>query len=191
MILAEDGRKMSKSLNNYPDIMYLVDKYGADSLRYYLMSSPAVKAEDLNFSEKGVDEVYKKIILKLGNVLSFYNLFKNNDAKLHNKSEKILDKWILIRLNNLQKEITESLDVYKIDSATRPILDFIDDLSTWYIRRSRDRFKSENIEDKNNALTTTHFVLLELAKIWPIYAFLAEDIFQSLRAKDNKESVHL
>ena len=60
MILAEDGRKMSKSLNNYPDIMYLVDKYGADSLRYYLMSSPAVKAEDLNFSEKGVDEVYKK-----------------------------------------------------------------------------------------------------------------------------------
>ena len=102
--------------------------------------------------------------MKLGNVLSFYNLFKNNDAKLHNKSEKILDKWILIRLNNLEKEITESLDVYKIDSATRPILDFIDDLSTWYIRRSRDRFKSENIEDKNNALTTTHFVLLELAK---------------------------
>ena len=192
MILAEDGRKMSKSLNNYPDIMYLVDKYGADSLRYYLMSSPAVKAEDLNFSEKGVDEVYKKIILKLGNVLSFYNLFKNNDAKLHNKSEKILDKWILIRLNNLEKEITESLDVYKIDSATRPILDFIDDLSTWYIRRSRDRFKSENIEDKNNALTTTHFVLLELAKYMaPFMPFLAEDIFQSLRAKDNKESVHL
>jgi isoleucyl-tRNA synthetase len=195
MILAEDGRKMSKSLNNYPDIAYIIDKYGADSLRYYLMSSQAVKAEDLNFSEKGVDEVSKKVILKLENVLSFYEMYSDKDKIKTNekqKSEHILDKWILSRLGELQKNITESLEVRRIDGAARPILNFIEDFSTWYIRRSRDRFKSEDIKDRNNALSATHFVLLELAKYMaPFMPFFAESVYLKLKEIEDLESVHL
>ncbi|MEK7669374.1 MAG: class I tRNA ligase family protein [Patescibacteria group bacterium] len=192
MILAEDGRKMSKSLNNYPDPMYIIDKYGADSLRYYLMSSSAVKAEDLNFSEKGVDEVSKKVILKLENVLSFYEMYRPATEVANFKSSHILDRWILLRLAELNKDITLSLDSYKIDSATRPILDFIDDLSTWYIRRSRDRFKSEDTEDRNNALATTRYVLVELAKhMAPFMPFFAEHLYLKLKAENDSESVHL
>ncbi|NLE07275.1 MAG: class I tRNA ligase family protein [Parcubacteria group bacterium] len=195
MVLAEDGRKMSKMLKNYPEISYIVDKYGADSLRYYLMSSPAVKAEDLNFSEKGVDEVSKKIILKLENVLSFYEMYADKDAinKIKRENpEHILDKWILARFGELQKNITESLEARRIDSASRPILGFIDDFSTWYIRRSRDRFKSENLEDKNNALVNTRFILVELAKCMaPFMPFFAESIYLRLRTEEDLESVHL
>jgi isoleucyl-tRNA synthetase len=193
MVLAEDGRKMAKSLKNYPEISYIIDKYGADCLRYYLMSSQAVKAEDLNFSEKGVDEVSKKVILKLENVLSFYEMYAGSE-KLENEkeSENILDKWILTRLSELQKIMTESLESYRIDSATRPILDFIDDLSVWFIRRSRDRFKSDENQEKQNALTTTRLVLLELAKCMaPITPFFAEHIYLKLKNDSDPESVHL
>ncbi|MEK7635125.1 MAG: class I tRNA ligase family protein [Patescibacteria group bacterium] len=195
MILAEDGRKMAKRLKNYPEISYIIDKYGADSLRYYLMSSPAVKAEDLNFSEKGVDEVSKKVILKLENVISFYEMYVGNSGvnKIDGENSKhILDKWILTRLGEIQKTITESLELRRIDSATRPILGFIDDFSTWYIRRSRDRFKSEDVKDRNNALATTNFVLMELAKlIAPFMPFFAESIYLKLKLGDGPESVHL
>ncbi|MBN2093961.1 MAG: class I tRNA ligase family protein [Candidatus Zambryskibacteria bacterium] len=195
LILAEDGRKMSKSLKNYPEISYIVDKYGADALRYYLMSSSAVKAEDLNFSEKGVDEVSKKVILKLGNVLSFYEMYVDKnliDCEYKGNSENILDRWILSKLNELQKVMTESLDDYRIDGAARPVLDFIEDFSTWYIRRSRDRFKSEDREDKVYALNTTCFVLLELSKYMaPFTPFMAENIYLKLRKENNPQSVHL
>lgn len=195
MILAEDGRKMSKSLNNYPDPVYIFDKYGADSLRYYLMSSSAVKAEDINFSEKGVDEISKKVILKLGNVFSFYEIYAEKmevSKKEKPKARHILDKWILAKINELHKNITESLDSYRIDNASRPIMDFIENLSTWYIRRSRDRFKSEDVNDKNNALATTHFVLMELAKYMaPFIPFFAEHIYLKLKSENDPESVHL
>jgi len=195
LILAEDGRKMSKSLNNYPDIMYIIDKYGADALRYYIVSSQAVRAEDLNFSERGIDEVSKKIILKLENALSFYEMYTTKEeTKIKTKFEAghILDKWILSRLNELHKNITTSLDLHHIDAAARPVMSFVDDFSTWYIRRSRDRFKSDDVSEKQEALTTTRFVLLELAKCMaPFMPFFAEHIYLKLKSENDPESVHL
>ena len=190
LVLAEDGRKMSKSLNNYPDINLVFNKYGADSLRYYLMASPAVRSEDLNFSEKGVDEVVKKIIMRLDNVVSFYEMYATGEIVSQSGSDNVLDKWIISRLSEVREEVTTSLDEYKIDKASRPFMDFIDDLSTWYLRRSRDRFKGEDLEDKNKALETTKFVLLELSKlIAPLTPFIADDTY--LRVGGQKESVHL
>ncbi len=194
MVLAEDGRKMAKSLKNYPDIMYIVDKYGADSLRYYLMSSPAVKAEDLNFSEKGVDEVSKKIVQKVYNVLSFYQMYGASfpQEPFLRKSENILDKWILSRLLELHGIVTKSLDAYELDRASRPIMDFVEDLSTWYLRRSRDRFKLEDKSEKEMVSQTTAFVLVELAKIMaPFMPFLAEEVYLQVTGGKMKESVHL
>jgi isoleucyl-tRNA synthetase len=198
MILAEDGRKMSKSLNNYPDMEDLLDKYGADSLRYYLVSSPSVKAEDMNFSERGVDEISKKVVQKTQNVLSFYEMYRP-DAEIAGAfsvpdadTASVLDRWILSRLFEFHKIVTESLDKYRLDRASRPVENFVDDLSVWYLRRSRDRLKSENVEEKTAASQTMRFVLLEFSKIIaPLMPFLAEEIFQSLKTSSNAESVHL
>jgi isoleucyl-tRNA synthetase len=197
MILAEDGQKMSKSLKNYPDPMEIVEKYGADALRYYLLSSPATRAEPLSFSEKGVDEVYKKVISRLRNVVSFYELYKDSGRPTIDKYkfENVLDKWIVVRLRQLTNEITEGLNNYELDKATRPIADFVDDLSTWYIRRSRDRFKNQD-KDSQDALATTQYVLLELSKfIAPFMPFLAEEIYGEVVSSQSsvvrKESVHL
>ncbi|MDD2935381.1 MAG: class I tRNA ligase family protein [Candidatus Pacebacteria bacterium] len=192
MVMAEDGKKMSKSLRNYPDISYILDKYGADAMRYYMISSPIVRAEDLNFSEKGVDEILKKIILKTKNVLSFYELYKNETVTdvRRPESSNVLDNWILARLNQLISEVSGGLDNYELDRASRPIADFVEDFSTWYIRRSRDRFKGEDLNDRNFALETTRFVLQELTKVMaPFMPFLAEEVYQKVGG--GKESVHL
>jgi len=167
LVMAEDGQKMSKSKQNFSDPMDIVNKFGADAVRYYLLASPLMKAEDLNFTDKGVDEVLKKNILRFKNVLSFYNLYK--DEKLEDlrarDSQNILDQWIIIRLDELSKEVSRNMDNYEIDKATRPIADFVDDLSTWYLRRSRDRFKGENQGDKDIVIATTKYVLENLAKL--------------------------
>jgi isoleucyl-tRNA synthetase len=194
LILAEDGRKMSKRLQNYPDLMLTIDKYGADALRYYLLASPSVRAEDFCFSEKGVDEVVKKHIGRLNNVYTFYALYAGgeNAVPASADSKNVLDVWILARLSQLVSEIETSLEKYELDRAVRPVADFIDDLSTWYIRRSRDRFKSEDEEDKKLALSTTRYVLHELSKVVaPFMPFLAEDLYQKVKSEDAKESVHL
>jgi len=194
LILAEDGRKMSKRLQNYPDLSLTIDKYGADALRYYLLASPSVRAEDFCFSEKGVDEVVKKHIGRLNNVYTFYALYAEGKeaSPVSADSKNVLDVWILARLAELVSEVEIALEKYELDRATRPIADFIDDLSTWYIRRSRDRFKSEDETDKKLALSTTRYVLLELSKaIAPFMPFLAEDLYQKVKGVEGKESVHL
>jgi len=190
IILAEDGQKMSKRLKNYPDPMELVEKYGADALRLYLLSSPAVAAENLDFSEKGVDEIYKKVILRLWNVYKFYEMYTGNlkpkNYKL--KTTNVLDRWILARLEQLKMEISRLMDKYELDRAVRPIADFVDDLSTWYIRRSRERFKV-NGGDAQRASSITCYVLSEFSKIIaPFMPFIAEAIYKSLQ---NTSSVHL
>lgn len=192
LILAEDGQKMSKRLKNYPDLMYIVEKFGADALRYYILSSQAVRAEDLRFSEKGVDEIYKKLILRLQNVVSFYELYAEEISINDNiKSDNILDKWIMARLGSLAEDVEKHLKDYELDRASRPIMDFVDDLSTWYLRRSRDRFKSEDLSDRRNAFATTRYVLIELSKvIAPFMPFIAEDIYQKITG-NFKDSVHL
>ncbi|MDQ5949469.1 MAG: isoleucyl-tRNA synthetase, partial [Patescibacteria group bacterium] len=188
LVLAEDGRKMSKSLNNYPDLMDVVNTYGADALRYYMVSGPIVRAEDLNFSEKGVDEIYKKIIQKIYNVLSLYEMYPTEGK--HTVTPTVLDEWIVSRLNELIQTVTASLDAYELDRASRPIMDFVDDLSTWYIRRSRERLKSD---DASIAYTAHYYiaqVLRELSKIMaPFMPFLAEEMYG--RVGGDKESVHL
>jgi len=189
LILAEDGRKMAKSLKNYPDLSLVLDKYGADALRYYLMNSPAVKSDDLKFSERGVDEVMKKIILRLDNVVSFYELFKVDNLESNNKSENVLDKWILGRLSEVYEETSTSLENYELDKAARPFTDFVDDLSAWYLRRSRERIK-EGGDEMVEAMETLKYVLIEFSKILaPFMPFKAEDIHKRVGGK--KESVHL
>lgn len=190
LVLAEDGRKMSKSLKNYPDVMDVVNTYGADAMRYYMIASPIVKAEDLNFSTSGVDEVHKKINGKLINILSFYEMYKTDTLK---KGEPtILDTWMLSRLAELRQVVTASLDAYELDRASRPILDFVDDFSTWYVRRSRDRFKSDDPVVSGTALWYTAYALKELSKIMaPFMPFLAEHIYQTVKTEGESESVHL
>jgi isoleucyl-tRNA synthetase len=201
LVLAEDGKKMSKSLNNFPDPNHVLDKYGADALRYYLMASPLVKSEPLNFLEKGVDEVLKKNINRLSNVLNFYEMFVSTEESkilfIQNKfeSDHDLDKWIIARLWELHDSVTRNLNNYELDTATRPVADFIDDLSTWYLRRSRDRFKGDDLEDVKKAKQTTNFVFTELSKIIaPVMPFMAEHIYQvvsGLNYSNSNKSVHL
>lgn len=195
-ILAEDGQKMSKSLKNYPDPMDIVHRYGADSMRFYLMSSPAVKADDLRFSEAGVDEVLKKVILTLWNSYSFFVTYASLDKfkpKSKLSSENVLDKWILSRINNLIKNVTEKMDKYDISAASKELKEFIDELSNWYIRRSRKRFwKSENDLDKNQAYETLHYVLVTYVKLLaPFMPFISEEIYQNLKKDKDVKSVHL
>jgi len=190
IILAEDGKKMSKRLQNYPDPMEVVEKYGADALRLYLLSSPVMQAENLAFSEAGVDEVAKKNIGRLGNVLAFYTLYEDGTPR-SDTSTNVLDQWIRARLEMLLKETTEGYDRYELDRATRPLALFIDDLSAWYVRRSRDRFKEEGNE-KKEALETLRFVLHTLSIVLaPAMPFIAEEIFQRVRSVQDPESVHL
>ena len=190
IVLAEDGKKMSKKLKNYPDPMDVVRKYGADALRFYLLSSPVMQAENLSFSEKGVEDVMKKNIGRLNNVLAFYQLYAN-EAPRDWKSEHVLDRWILLRLDELIRTVTKEFEAYRLDNATRPLTDFIDDLSTWYLRRSRERFKEDG-EARRTALATLRYVLLDLAKVMaPSMPFFAEHLFQSVREGEDEESVHL
>jgi len=194
LVLAEDGKKMSKRLKNYPDVNYIFDTYGADSMRFYMMSSPVVRSEDLRFTEKGVDEVAKKIIMRLTNVYSFYEMYRDAEAipDTKNMSDNVLDKWIVSRLGQVRDEVTNNLLSYQLDRAVRPFYDFIDDLSTWYLRRSRDRFKGDDAEDKQKALQTTRYVLLETVKLLsPFMPFVSESLYQKIKTDTDNESIHM
>ncbi len=191
-LLDKDGQKMSKSLGNVVDPWLMIAKYGADVLRFWMYSINQ-PGEAKNFDEKTVQEVVNKIVNLLTNVMKFYQLYAGADDKLQNPNSKnILDQWILARLDQLIGEATTGLDNYNIITPARAIRDFIADLSQWYIRRSRDRFKSDNQVDREMALVTTRNVLLTLAKLLaPFMPFLAEDIYRSLRPEGAPESVHL
>ncbi|MBI2109082.1 MAG: class I tRNA ligase family protein [Parcubacteria group bacterium] len=196
LILAEDGQKMSKKLKNYRDPVDVINAYGSDALRYYLLASPVVRAEDLNFSEKDVQEIMNKVIARLRNVYSFYELYDGGKMALKPivlpNPTHILDRWILIRLKELVNKVTYALEHYELDRAVRPIGDFIEDLSIWYIRRSRDRFKEEDSENKNGPLATVRFVLSELSKIMaPFTPFIADEIYRKIISQKEAKSVHL
>ncbi len=192
-VLAEDGQKMSKSKGNFPDPWIIFDKYGVDALRYYLLSSPLMKSEDLNFSERDVENVYKKLISRLSNVLSFYDLYRQASEEAKEvPSKNVLDVWIMARLAELISLITKNMEIYQIDQAVRPIDSFIEDLSTWYLRRSRERFKGENKEDKQTAMSTMRGILKGLSKAMaPFTPFIAEEMYQKTKNDGDVESVHL
>ncbi len=193
LVLDEKGEKMSKSRGNVVEPEKIINQYGADALRFYFYSVNQ-PAEAKCFSEKQVEEVVKKVFLILFNILSFYELYATKKINLKLKSKNILDQWILSKLNLLIDEVTNHLDDYQITEASRKISSFIDELSTWYLRRSRDRFKDE--KERKNALSTLGYVLLNLSKILaPFCPFLSEEIYQRLRDKIYGlklfESVHL
>ncbi len=187
---AEDGEKMSKSKQNYPDPWIFIDKYGVDPLRLYLMSSNLMKGEDANFSEKAVQDIASKVIGRLFNVLAFYELYRDQSLETQStpKSGDILDEWIMERYRETLEKSTKGMEMYDVVEATRPIEPFVDDLSTWYLRRSRERIKDGDAKAK----ATLYFILQNLAKmIAPFAPFSAEDIWQKLKTDSDKESVHL
>ncbi|MES2749598.1 MAG: class I tRNA ligase family protein [Patescibacteria group bacterium] len=191
LVLAEDGKKMSKSLKNYPDPMELVDRVGADAIRYYMLTSPLMKGEDLNFSEKEALELQRKNIGRLHNVLAMYEMFADG-TKANASSDNILDRWIITRLNQIISEATAGYKTYELDKANRPIADFIDDVSVWYLRRSRERLKADDEADKALPIGTLRYILRELAKVMaPAMPFYAEYLYRAVKDEGEAESVHL
>lgn len=188
-ILGEDGTKMSKSKGNFPDANVVIEKYGADALRFYLLTSPVITGEDVNFSEKTLAETARKVNMLLYNVWSFYRTYtKDKVFETQPKAASVLDRWILARLHQAHAEVTKELDAYNTVRSGRAIVDFINDLSTWYLRRSRDHMKGDS-ESTRDTLNVFGYVLAQTAKMLaPFTPFLAEFLFKDLTGK---ESVHL
>jgi isoleucyl-tRNA synthetase len=192
LVLAEDGRKMSKSLKNYPDPWDVFTTHGADALRYYLLSSPVVEADSLNFSERDLQTVVRGFLNLFWNVKTFYATYADGQTiKLGKpRSAHVLDRWMFSRLNETLEEVTKAMDVYELAKAARPLRALVEDLSTWWLRRSRDRIKSENAYERLDALKTLLEVLLELSKMLaPFTPFLAEKVYLDIGGK--MASVHL
>lgn len=194
----EHGKKMSKSVGNVVNPWEAIAKFGTDPLRFWMYSINQ-PGDTKNFDEKTVDEVVKKVFTILRNVVKFYTLYasdlKANEAGAAKQLAQLgvshmLDQWILARLAELNVTVTKGLEGYNPFEPTRAIRDFVNDLSTWYVRRSRDRFKSDDMADKVAALQTTRFVLLELSKLLaPFTPFFAEEIYAGVGG--GLESVHL
>lgn len=199
IILAEDGAKMSKRLRNYPDPMEVVRKYGADAVRLYMMHSQAVKGDDLCFKESGVELVLRQILIPFWNAYSFFVTYakiynwKPSKEALSKKPDSSLDRWILSRLNKLIHEVELGMNDYDLSRAVEPFVGFVEDLTNWYIRRSRRRFwEEEDTEDRRSAFSTLYQVLLELSKLSaPFIPFLSESIYRNLKTQDMPSSVHL
>ena len=193
-INASDGKKMSKKLNNYTDPMDLMNQTGADAFRFFFLTSPVVLGEDINLSDKDVASVGRKLSM-VYNVLDFFLMYAQVDKWEANNNipepTNMLDQWILSKLQGLVVEVSKNMDEYNLMHATRPIYEFVDGLSNWYVRRSRKRFwKSENDDDKTQAYHTLYYVLTELVKLMaPFTPFMSEDIFGKLT--NNGDSVHL
>lgn len=197
LVLAEDGQKMSKRLKNYPDPMAVINAYGADAIRLYMIYSPVVRAENLAFAEDGVKQIMRDLLIPMWNAYSFFVTYANTDGwepgSTFAESKNLLDRWILSSLEKLSQEVTTSMDAYDLQSAVRPFVHFIEDLTNWYIRRSRRRFwKSEDDDDKQQAYETLYQVLLTLSQIGaPFVPFITEAIYRNLRTDRMPESVHL
>ncbi len=200
LVLASDGRKMSKSLRNYTDPVEAIDKFGADALRLFLIHSPVVMANDLRYSDEGVREVIKNIILPLWNSYSFFVTYANIDGVQpdgHLFDSKTpsnpLDAWLLSITQKLVKDVTAGLEDYDLSGAVDPIVKFIDEMNNWYIRRSRRRFwKSENDSDKKEAYEALYIALKTFSQVaCPFIPFITEQMWQNLKTSSDKESVHL
>lgn len=196
-LAGNDGRKMSKSYGNFTDPNELMDTYSADSLRFLLLSSPVLNAEDFSLQDKDVGDVARKLSM-IWNMYDFFTMYAEVDnwewnGDLSDPSPQLtnpLDQWVVSRVHQLTQEIEQHMERYDLPNATKPILPFIDDASNWYVRRSRRRFwKSGDGADKQAAYRTLHYVLVRLAHVMaPFTPFLAEELYQKLTGG---ESVHL
>ncbi len=199
LVLAEDGQKMSKRKKNYPDPSDVVDRYGADALRIYLMASGVVKGEDLRFSEKGVRDVLRNLLLPLWNAYSFFVTYARVDGWTPETAtgapgeSNALDRWILSEFSRTAAMVIDAMEEYDIQKALAPIPALVDSLTNWYVRRSRRRFwKAADDRDKQEAYATLHAVLLGISRLMaPFAPFITEEIHGNLRGADDPESVHL
>lgn len=195
-LAGNDGRKMSKSLGNYTDPNELMDKYSADSLRFLLLSSPVLAGEDFALLDKDVSDVARKLSM-IWNTYDFFTMyaevdgFDSDNAIDPSKFENALDKWIVSRVYQVRNQITDGMKEYNIPKAVEGILPFVDDLSNWFVRRSRRRFwKATDDDDKLEAYSALYFVLVYLAQIIaPFVPFLSEELYQKMTGSES--SVHL
>lgn len=194
LVLAEDGRKMSKRLKNYTQPDILMESHGADALRLYLINSGLVRGEELRFSDEGVKEMTRRVLLPWYNSFKFFKTYADADgwdAQKHSaKSTNILDQWILSKLQTLITQVNSEMQAYRLYNVIPPLFSFIEDLTNWYIRLNRRRFWEEGLEDdKKAAYTTLHLTLTTLSKLMaPFAPFLSESTFKELTGL---ESVHL
>ena len=202
-LAGNDGRKMSKSLGNYTDPNLLMDQYSADSLRFLMLSSPVLAGEDFALIDKDVSDVARKLSM-IWNVFDFFTMyaevdgFDSEQAMAVSEFVNPLDIWLVSRVHQVRNQITEGMEAYNIPAALSSVLEFIDDMSNWFVRRSRRRFwKSEDDRDKLEAYSTLYYVLIYLAKIMaPFTPFLAEELYQKMTGagvvnSEIPESVHL
>lgn len=202
-LAGNDGRKMSKSLGNYTDPNLLMDQYSADSLRFLMLSSPVLAGEDFSLIDKDVSDVARKLSM-IWNVYDFFTMyaevdgFDSEQAMVVSEFVNPLDIWLVSRVHQVRNQITEGMEAYNIPAALSSVLEFIDDMSNWFVRRSRRRFwKSEDDQDKLEAYSTLYYALIYLAKILaPFTPFLAEELYQKMTGagvvnSEIPESVHL
>lgn len=210
IVLAEDGKKMSKRLKNYPDPSLIMQRYGSDSLRLYMINSPVVRAEPLRFKETGVKEIVAKVLLPLWNSYKFFEgqaaLFKKTegvdymfDDKAGITNTNVMDRWILASCQSLLKFVNEEMAGYRLYTVVPRLLELIDNTTNWYIRFNRKRLKGENgVEDTKHALNTLFEVLYTLVRgLAPFTPFITDNIYlrllphipESLRGEDSR-SVH-
>ena len=200
IVLASDGRKMSKSLRNFTDPVEAINKFGADAIRLFLMHSAVVKADEIRYSDDGVREILKSILIPWWNSYSFFVTYANIDKVTptgHYFDSKLpsnpLDAWLLSITQKLISDVSQALDSYDLSAAIDPIVKFIDELNNWYIRRSRRRFwKSENDTDKTEAYESLYVALKTLSLVAaPFVPFITEEMYLNLKTSEDKESVHL
>ena len=197
IILAEDGQKMSKRLKNYPDPTDMLSQFGADAIRLYLIQSPVVRGEDMRFHKRGVEQIFRQTLLPLWNAHNFFvsyaQIYEWDPKKNFKKPVQLLDRWIISLLNQLVNQVERAMDQYNLNQAVMPMVSFIDQLTNWYIRRSRRRFwKNEACEDRDEAFSTLYTVLVELCKILaPYVPFLSESLYRNLAGQSEPVSVHL
>ncbi|MFZ2199400.1 MAG: isoleucine--tRNA ligase [Microgenomates group bacterium] len=184
-ILAQDGTKMSKSKKNYPDPNILIDKYGVDSLRLYLMSSVVMKADNLSFSESAVDDIRKNVMNIWWNIFAFYKMTGSNSTDLPPTISNALDKWLLSKIEGLTQTVTKYMDAYDVVSASRPLMAFAKEFSTWYLRLSRERLRDSSESQAVFGYALRRYCLL----MAPFAPFMAERIYQNLPSP--MDSIHL
>lgn len=199
ILLGSDGRKLSKRLGNYPENTETFDQFGADAIRFYLFSTPLVSGETAVFEQRSLQEAQRNVIQRFKNVQTFYSMYADVDGYSPNKKllqpnvQHALDIWVLARLNQTIAEVTAAADGYDTQSLCRSLTSFLDDVSNWYVRRSRRRFwKSGDDTDKMTAYDTLWFILAQTAKLMAPWApFVAEDVWQKVTVGKLEDSVHL
>ena len=196
ILLAEDGTKLSKKLQNYTEPSVIFDNQGSDALRWYLMSSTIVRGGDLRISDSGIDDVVRQVLLPIWNAYGFFTLYANVDghrATMRSDSGHLLDRYLLAKTSMLVEAVADHMDAYDLPGATQEIQGFIDALNNWYIRRSRDRFWSKSTvtddADKRDAYDTLYTVLVTFCRVAaPLLPMVSEEIHTALTGGS---SVHL